>query len=176
MTTAKKAVRRIQRGYAGRADRPLGGYAVALGSYATFAGSLAGIGLLRGKRLPGKDGKVGKVGMGDVALLSVATYKLSRLIAKDAVFSLLRAAFTRYQESAGEGEVNESVRGQGVRHAVGELISCPFCLAVWIATGLVGGLALAPRLTRTVELVMSAVATSDVLQLLYDAAKDLPGD
>jgi hypothetical protein len=56
------------------------------------------------------------------------------------------------------------------------MISCPFCLAMWIATGLVGGLALAPRLTRTVELIMSAVAVSDALQLVYDAAKDLPGE
>jgi hypothetical protein len=162
--------RGLKRGYEGQADRPLGGYVLALGGYATFTGALIGIGSLRGRRLPGK------VSIGDAALLSVATHKMSRLIAKDAVFSPVRAAFTRYQEPAGEAEVNESVRGHGVRHAVGEMISCPFCLGVWIATGLVGGLALAPRLTRTVELIMSAVAASDALQLLYDAAKDLPGD
>lgn len=174
MTASKKAVRdavdEIQREYSGDADRPLGGYVLVLGGYVAFAGSLAGIGLLRRKRLPGK------VGLGDAALLSVATHKVSRLIAKDAVFSPVRAAFTRYQESAGEGELNESVRGHGLRHAVGEMITCPFCLGVWIATGLVGGLVLAPRLTRTVELIMTAVAASDALQLVYDAAKDLPGD
>jgi hypothetical protein len=92
------------------------------------------------------------------------------------VFSPLRAAFIRHEEPAGEGELNESMRGHGARHAIGEMISCPFCLAMWIATGLVGGLALAPRLTRTVELIMSAVAVSDALQLVYDAAKDLPGE
>lgn len=164
--TLRRAARSVQRGYSGEADRPLGGYALALGAYCAFTGTLVGIGALRGKRLPGK------VGLGDAALLSVATHKLSRLIAKDAVMSPVRAAFTRYEESAGEGELNESVRGHGVRHAVGEMISCPFCLAVWIATGLVGGLALAPRLTRTLELVMSAVTVSDVLQLVYDVAKD----
>ena len=174
MTASKKAVgdvvREIQREYSGDTERPLGGYALALGGYVAFAGSLAGMGWLRHKRLPGK------VGLGDAALLSIATHKVSRLIAKDAVFSPVRAAFTRYQESAGDGELNESVRGHGVQHVVGEMITCPFCLGVWIATGLVGGLALAPRLTRTVELIMSAVAVSDVLHLLYDAAKDLPDD
>ena len=165
MRGTKKALRGVERAYAGDADRPLGGYAAALGAYACFAGALVGIGSLRGKRLPGK------VGIGDAVLLSVATHKMSRLIAKDAVMSPVRAAFTRYEEPAGEGELNESVRGHGVRHAVGEMISCPFCLAVWIATGLVGGLAIAPRLTRTVELIMSAVATSDALQLVYDAAR-----
>lgn len=166
MRGTTKALRRVQEDYAGDADRPLGGYVVALCAYAGFTGALVGIGSLRGKRLPGK------VGIGDAALLSVATHKLSRLIAKDAVLSPLRAAFTRYEEPAGEGELNESVRGHGARHAIGEMISCPFCLAVWIATGLVGGLALAPRLTRTIELIMSAVAASDVLQLLYDTAKE----
>ena len=174
MVTKKKtpadAAREVKRAYEGTADRPLGGYALALGSYAAFAGALVGIGSLRRKQLPAK------IGPGDAALLSVATHKISRLIAKDAVFSPVRAAFTRYEEPAGDGELNESVRGHGIRHTVGEMISCPFCLAVWIATGLVGGLALAPRLTRTVELIMSAVAASDALQLLYDAAKDLPGD
>jgi hypothetical protein len=160
----------VEQEYSGDADRPLGGYLAALGGYAGLTGLLVGVGALRGRRLPGK------VGLGDAVLLSVATHKLSRLIAKDAVLSPLRAAFTRYEEPAGDGELNESVRGHGFRHAVGELISCPFCLAVWIATGLVGGLALAPRLTRTVELVMSAVAASDALQLLYDAVKDAPGD
>jgi hypothetical protein len=161
-----KTLRGVERAYAGEADRPLGGYAVALASYAGFVGALVGIGSLRSKRLPGK------VGIGDAALLSVATHKLSRLIAKDAVFSPVRAAFTRYEEPAGEGEVNESVRGHGARHVVGEMISCPFCLAAWISTGLVGGLVLAPRVTRTFELIMSAVAASDALQLVYDAAKD----
>lgn len=164
------AAHEAEHAYSGDAERPLGGYLAVLGAYAGFAGTLVGVGALRGRRLPGK------VGLGDAVLLSIATHKLSRLIAKDAVLSPLRAAFTRYQEPAGDGELNESVRGHGVRHAVGEMISCPFCLAVWIATGLVGGLALAPRLTRTVELVMSAVAASDVLQLLYDTAKDAPGD
>lgn len=166
--TLGRVARGVKQGYEGRANRPLGGYAVALGCYGAFTGALAGIGALRGKHLPGK------VGLGDAALLFAATHKLSRLIAKDAVFSPVRAAFTRYEEPAGDGEVNESVRGHGARHVVGEMISCPFCLAVWMATGLVGGLALAPRLTRTAELILSAVAASDALQLIYDAAKDLP--
>lgn len=166
--TLGSAAHEVKHAYAGDADRPLGGYAVILGGYAGFVGALTGIGWLRGKRLPGK------VGIGDAVLLSVATHKLSRLIAKDALLSPVRAAFTRYEEPAGEGELNESVRGHGIRHAIGELISCPFCLGVWVATGLVGGLALAPRLARTVELIMTAVAASDALQLLYDSAKDLP--
>lgn len=159
---------RIQQAYEAGEERPLGGYLAALGGYAGIAGVLAGVAALRGKRLPDR------FTAGDVALLSIATHKLSRLVAKDAVFSPLRAPFTRYQEPAGDGELNEEVRGQGLRHAVGELITCPFCMAVWVSTMLVGGRVLLPRLTRTVEVIMTAVAGSDMLQLCYDAAKQLP--
>ena len=87
----------------------------------------------------------------DVVLLSIATHKLSRLLSKDAVTSPLRAPFTRYDHPIGSGEVTEQVRDQGssTRHAVGELLSCPFCLAVWVATGLTGGLVATTDMPRS---------------------------
>jgi hypothetical protein len=51
------------------------------------------------------------------------------------------------------------------------LLSCPFCLAVWVATGLTGGLVLAPRLTRLVATALTAVAASDFLQMAYATAQ-----
>jgi hypothetical protein len=171
MTVARHShpdvLRAIQDTYQGDEDRPLGGYVAALSGYAGGVAALSGLVLLRRKRLPER------YTLGEVALLSVATHKLSRLVAKDAVLSPLRAPFTRYEEPAGEGELNEEVRGSGVRHAVGELISCPFCMAVWVATGLTGGLVLVPRLTRAFEVVLTAVAASDFLQLAYDSVKQL---
>jgi hypothetical protein len=163
--TLRHAARRIQRGYAGEQDRPLGGYAAIIGAYTTLLGALTAIGRFRGARLPGK------FGVQDTVLLCVATHKASRLLAKDSVTSPLRAPFTRYEEPAGEGEVNESVRGTGVQHAVGELLTCPFCLAVWISGGLTAGLVLAPRVTRLVLTALTAVAGADTIQLLYDRAK-----
>ena len=72
----------------------------------------------------------------DVALIGMATHQISRRLTKDAVTSPLRAPFTTYERSQGNAEVEEKVRGSGFRHAVGELVTCPFCLAQWIATGL----------------------------------------
>jgi hypothetical protein len=110
---------------------------------------------------------------GDVVLLAIATHKLSRLLAKDAVTSPLRAPFTHFEGPAGEAELNESPRGHGVQHAVGELVTCPFCLAVWISGGLAASLVLAPRLTRLVMATATAVAASDFLQLAYDSGKKI---
>lgn len=104
---------------------------------------------------------------GDLALLTVATHKGSRLIAKDRVTSTVRAPFTEFESDAGPGEVNERARGRGLRRAVGELLICPHCLGLWVATALAAGLIVAPRPTRWVASVLTALLGSDVLHIAY---------
>jgi hypothetical protein len=157
----------VVRGYAERADdeRPLAGYAVVMAAYAGVAAAVAGLARLTGRRLPERPAAA------DLALLAVSTHKISRLLTKDAVTSPLRAPVTKFEGPAGEAELNESPRGTGVRHAVGELLTCPFCTAVWVAGGLATGLVFAPRLTRFGMGVASAIAGADFLHLGYDSAK-----
>jgi hypothetical protein len=108
----------------------------------------------------------------DLALMTVGTHKLSRLIAKDKVTSPLRAPFTRYEEDAGPSEVSEEPRGSGLRLAVGELISCPFCITQWVAAAGLFGLTVAPRATRFIASLFTVVAGADFLQIAYKAAQD----
>ena len=56
-----------------------------------------------------------------------------------------------------------------MRRAVGALVTCPFCLAVWVATGLAFSLLYAPRATRFAASVLTVVAGADVLHLAYGA-------
>src|SRR5581483_5008776 len=92
-----------ERAYAAGSERPLGSYAVLLGVYAAATGS-AVFAIRRARRpLPAPN-------VGDLALGALATYRLSRLITKDSVTAIGRAPFTRFEEAAGEGEVNEQVR------------------------------------------------------------------
>ena len=49
------------------------------------------------------------IAYGDLLLLGIATYKLSRLISSDRVTSPLRAPFVEYVEPAGASEVKEKV-------------------------------------------------------------------
>ncbi|GAB1645495.1 DUF1360 domain-containing protein [Krasilnikovia sp. MM14-A1259] len=158
----------LPRAYAPDEHRPLYGYAAALGAFGALAGSLAGAAKVTRCPVPERPAT------SDVVLISIATHKLSRLLAKDAVTSPLRAPFTRYAEPGGSAEVNEEVRTDrgAVRHAVGELVSCPFCLGMWVATGLTGGLVLAPRLTRLAAVALTATAVSDFLQMAYSMAKE----
>lgn len=165
--TLRARLARIGAAYAPHDPRPLDGYLVAMGAFGALATALTAVGKLTGRPLPDRPAA------GDVVLISLATHKLSRLLAKDSVTSPLRAPFARYAEPAGAAELNEEVRDQSstIRHGIGELVTCPFCLAVWVATGLTGGLVLAPRLTRLAATALTATAVSDFLQLAYDAAK-----
>jgi Protein of unknown function (DUF1360) len=151
---------REQRQTEGADPRPLGGYAKLIAVYGVGAGGLALA--LRKQR-----GRLRRLDGMDLVLYGLATEHLSRLITKDSVTSVLRAPFTEFKEPAGEGEVNEEVVGHGTRHAVGELLTCPFCAAQWVATALVAGRVAAPNLTRAVVTVSAMARLSDYLQLLY---------
>jgi hypothetical protein len=146
--------------------RPLKGYLALLGTYGAVVTGLAVYVRASGRPLPSPSAD-------DVALLAIATHKASRLLTKDAVTSPLRAPFTRYDKPIGQGELQEQVHDDAgqVRHAVGELVSCPFCLSVWTATTLTAGLVVAPRFTRLVATCLSAVAGADFLQLAYGIAR-----
>lgn len=144
-------------------ERPLLGYAVLLTTYATLASSAAVAVRRRARRHPLPE----RPALVDVALLGVATFRVARTLGKDAVLAPLRAPFATYQGPAGPGEVMEAPRPGPVRHAVGELVSCPFCLGQWVATAGVAGLALAPRTTRWISAGMTVVAAADALQLFF---------
>jgi hypothetical protein len=149
---------RSQRGqYAGEADRPLGGYLVTMTAYGAVVGVLAAGARVTGREVP--DALPAK----DVALSALATYKLSRLLSKDPVTSPLRAPFTAYQGTSGPAELEEEVRGSGMRKTLGELVTCPFCVGLWVATGFTAGLVYLPRMTRLATGTLAALAGADLL-------------
>ena len=108
----------------------------------------------------------------NLALLGMAAHKLSRILAKDRITGILGAPFVNYIRSAGADEVEEEPRGRGIQRGIGELISCPHCMAPWCATALAFGLVFASRVTRFVAGILATVATSDFLHCGYLAAKE----
>ena len=137
------------------------GYLGALSAFATGVVALTVGGKLSGRSLPDRYDAL------DLAVGGVATYKFARLVSKDSVTTPLRAPFTKFKENAGSAEVNEEPRDGHAVHTIGELLTCPFCLAPWIRTGYVAGLAISPRLARTWAAVFGVVGLSDALQQLY---------
>lgn len=109
---------------------------------------------------------------GDVVLIGVASHKLSRLISKDKVTSPLRAPFTELEGDGGPSELEERSRGSGARKAIGELLICPYCIGLWVVAGFAVGLLFAPRLTRFIASIFSALTISDFFQIAYKAAEE----
>lgn len=139
---------------------PLGSYAGIMATWAAVHGGLLAAAGRTG-RLPER------VDAGDIVILGVATHKLARIITKDWVTSPLRAPFVRYEGSAGGGEVKEKAVGRGPRKAVGDLLTCAFCIGPWVAGALTAGFVAAPRATRLVAAGFSAVTISDFLHQAY---------
>ncbi|WP_428814985.1 DUF1360 domain-containing protein [Streptomyces albus subsp. chlorinus] len=158
--------RKHEHHYAPDDERPLAGYLTVLASFGTGIAGAALAARRAGRRAP-QD-----LSPRELVLLTLATHKLSRMLAKDAVVSPLRAPFTRYRGTSAPAEVAEEVRGTGLRHAVGELVTCPFCLAPWAASALLVLHAASPATARTCLSGLAAVAGSDFLQFAYAAAQE----
>jgi hypothetical protein len=140
-------------------DKPIGGHAALVGA---FNGSVAAFAVSQRRS---RRGLPDRFPPADLALLAIGTYKISRLIAKDRITSFMRAPFTRLKgDSDRPGEIDEQPRGEGLRHAIGELLVCPYCLGQWVGTGLLAAYLREPRLARTIAAAFTIVAGSDLLQ------------
>jgi hypothetical protein len=149
-------------GYDPEGEVALGGYAGSLTTYALVLAGIAAAGRASGQEL------AERYDLADIALGGIAVHKFTRLVSKASVTAPVRAPFTRFEGAAGSGEHIESAReGGGVRSTVGKLLTCPFCLGVWIGTAYIAGLNLAPRQARTWAALFAVTAVSDSLQHVY---------
>ena len=152
----------IEERYAPQEPRPLRGYLRALGLFATYVTALIALVVRKG-------GLPSELGVRDTLLASIGTFRAARLLTEANVTSPIRASFTRYDGPGAPGEVREQVQEPegGPRHALGEFVSCPYCLGMWVATGCGVGLVLAPRTTRFAASILAIDAGSDAMQKLY---------
>jgi Protein of unknown function (DUF1360) len=145
--------------------RPLGGYAALMAAFGGLA--LAGAAGIRRSR----DGLPDRVAAGDLVLAGIASQKASRVLTRDLVTSWLRAPFTRFEEVADQSEVEERPRGHGLQRAIGELVTCPFCMDMWMASAFSAGLMAAPRATRALATPFVVHAIADAAQLAWAKAR-----
>jgi hypothetical protein len=161
---------------------PLGGYLILVTTFCVLVGAGFLVLKRRGYFQPVAaegvthdvdDGKsfLSRIRWRDVALLAVATHQLSWMIGRDRVLAPFRALVAHYESSGGVGELNDVPRGGGLLHALGDLVTCPYCLGPWVAAALVFAFLKQPRATRLVALILTLVAASDVLHQLYTLLK-----
>jgi Protein of unknown function (DUF1360) len=152
----------IFEGYGGRKQR-LYSYATLIAVFNLIFAVFLMVAKRTGRSIPER------VDVKDIALLGVATHKLSLTGAQDAVTSPLRAPFTELQEKESPKSVQERPRGEGLRRSIGELVTCQFCLGMWAAAFFTYGLVLAPRVTRLFATVLTVLTISDHLHQTYKA-------
>ena len=144
-------------------DIPLLSYGVLAGAFNLVFAVFLLVARLTGRSVPER------IDATDIALLGMATHKVSLVGSQDAVTSPLRAPFTELREKESPKKVDEKPRGRGLRRSVGELLTCKFCLSVWVASLFTYGLVLVPRVTRLVAAVFAVVTVSDYLHQAYQA-------
>lgn len=145
---------------------PLAGYLTLLG---VFNSALAGLLAINETK---KQTENERANLTDLLVLGLATFKLARVIAKDRVTSPLRAPFVEYEAPDGTSEVKEKSRGKNMQRAVGDLITCPWCLSPWVAGALTAGFIFKPRAARILTGIFAAVAVADFVQHGYNLVKE----
>jgi hypothetical protein len=101
----------------------------------------------------------------DLVVLSAASFKAARTLARDEVTSFIREPFVRGEAHEG-GE--EPVAG-GFHQAIGELVTCSRCVGTWTAAGLATTQILAPRFGRLLTWSLAAAGANDFLQAAFAA-------
>jgi hypothetical protein len=102
----------------------------------------------------------------DFVVLSVASFKAARTLARDEVTSFLREPFV--QGEAHEGD-EDPVESGDYRQAIGELVTCSRCGGTWAAAALATTQILTPRFGRLLTWSLAAAGMNDWLQAGFAA-------
>jgi hypothetical protein len=97
----------------------------------------------------------------DFVVLSAASFKAARTLARDEVTSFLREPFV--EGDAHEGD-EDPVESGDYRQAIGELVTCSRCVGTWTAAVLASSQILAPRFGRLLTWSLAAAGVNDWLQ------------
>ena len=104
-------------------------------------------------------GEVEPIRAPELIPLGAATFALSKVISREKIGAWVRDPFVH-----DDGTEQRRPRGEGVRHAIGELVTCSRCVGAWSALGLVGVRTLSPTTSQTITAVLALSAANDWLQ------------
>jgi Protein of unknown function (DUF1360) len=100
----------------------------------------------------------------DFVVLSAASFKAARTLARDEVTSFLRDPFVEGDAHEG-GE--EPVESGDYRQAIGELVTCSRCVGTWAAATLATTQIVTPRFGRLLTWSLAAAGANDYLQAAF---------
>ena len=104
----------------------------------------------------------------DFVLLGLAAARLTDIISTDQIMEWLRRPFVKMEttEIAGREVETRTGRGRGLKKVLGDLLSCPWCVGVWVAASLTYAYFLMPAVIWIFILIMAIAEIGSLLQTL----------
>ncbi|MCY9374389.1 DUF1360 domain-containing protein [Bacillus spizizenii] len=102
-------------------------------------------------------------------LLSLAVFRLTRLLVFDTIMAPLRSLFHEEKEEKdadGNMETYIVIKGTGMRAFIGELLSCYWCTGVWCAGFLILCRALIPQVAQWLILLLAIAGLAGIIETL----------
>ena len=96
----------------------------------------------------------------ELPTLGMATFALAKVVAQEKIGSWVREPFVEEDEQ----RKPKGPRGRGMRHAVGELLTCTRCVGAWAALAVVGLRVASPPAGRLASTVLATSGINDFLQ------------
>jgi hypothetical protein len=108
-------------------------------------------------------GREAAIPRSEVPVLGMATFALAKVVAREKIGSWVRDPFVEEDEN----HKPQAPRGHGLRHAIGELLTCTRCVGAWAALALVGLRVVLPPAGRLASTVLATSGTNDFLQAAF---------
>lgn len=100
-----------------------------------------------------------------LVVFALATYRLGRAVAFNAVFEWLRQPFTKVvpHDSGADDECVADGKPGSVRFALGELLTCPICSGTWSALALLAVYLVDPAFGRLLVYALGLAGAAELL-------------
>ncbi|MCM3767498.1 DUF1360 domain-containing protein [Neobacillus niacini] len=102
-------------------------------------------------------------------LLSLAVFRLTRLIVLDKITEFIRSPFydeIQEMNENGEMEIYYTPKKSGWRKFFGELLSCYWCTGIWAAAGIIGFYYFFPDIAGPIILILAVAGIASILETI----------
>jgi len=105
----------------------------------------------------------------NIALLALASFRLTRLLVFDKITEFIREPFfDEFEEENEEGvlEVYYLPKKSGVKKFMGDLLSCYWCTGIWVSTFIVVAYYISPEYSTPIILILAVAGIASILEAL----------
>ncbi|MGM0902447.1 MAG: DUF1360 domain-containing protein [Bacillota bacterium] len=106
----------------------------------------------------------GGLSLAAILIISLASFRLTRLIVFDKITEFIRSPF--FDEVMEEGEVFLVVKQKGIRKWIGEMLSCYWCTGIWVSAILVAGHTFFSAFFTPFTLILAIAAIASMIETM----------